>query len=278
MSQRLISAGTDEVVGAMPVPQGGIVEQIDLSVKMLSPAGVALGMEKVVLYGMDVYVMPQPDPDSVLAYDTAWDRFVPKEDPLTVDLNLDTTGGDSSTTVVFGGGIDINALYDMTGLAPRRIFRRRRMLSFADIGSVVGSQAVDTWTPSEAFTATIKSRVRVSQPSYVLIGVSSPSLALTSTTVWTPPVAESEWAILQYMEKFLEDAFVASLGMTETGAEEPYDTAQAYIGRLLEDVIFEETTDAFHPQVWNVFTASTYQLSVPGRIDMGRRTLTSDMG
>lgn len=278
LSQRLVAAFTDEVVGAMPIPQGGSVTQIDLDFKLISPAGVALGMEKCVMYGIDVYVVPIPDPDSSITFESAWDRFVPKEDVITVGLNLDTTTEDASPVFVEGGSVDINALFDMTGLAPKRIFRRRRMLSFADIGSVVGAQAVDTWTPSESFHTTIKRNVRVNQPSYVLVGFSSPGLAGTTTTVWPPPASEAEWAILQYMEKFLEDAFVMSLGMIETGAESPYEEAELFIGRLLEDAILEETAGAFHPQIWNVFCRSTYQLTVPGRLNMGNKVLTADMG
>jgi len=277
MSQVVVAANTDKVVGAHPLPQGGSIDQIDIIMKCTSPSGAALPMGKVVMYGVDVYVVPQPDPDSSITYDQAWNRFVPKDDAPGTILNLDTTVADA-TPVMVQGQLDINAMFNMTGLAPKRIFRRRRMLSFADLGPTVGSQAVDTWTPAEAWNSTINRRVRVNQPSYVLIGFSSPPLTQTSVNIWVPPVGTSEWAILQYMEKFLEDAFVSSLAMIDAGAESPYDTAEEYIQRLLEDIILEETTDAFHPQSWTVHTQSTFQVTVPGRLNLGRKVLTSDMG
>lgn len=276
LSQITVPIGEDEVISAYPIPQNGRLNQVNLDIRLIGGVGVALGMEKVVLYGIDGYVVPVTDPDATLPYDTAWDRFVPKDDAVGVSLNLDTLVPDTSP-VYEEGHVDINAMFDMVGLAPREIFRRRRMLSFADMGPTVGSQAVDTWTPGESFQTVVKQRVRVNQPSYVLFGLSSPALTATSTSIWVPPVGAQQWAILQYMEKFLEDAFIQSLEMVETGAETPYVESESYIQRMLEDIIFETTADAFHPQQWNVFTASTFNVTVPGRLSVGR-TLTSEGG
>lgn len=276
LSQVLINVGVDEVVAAYPLPQHGILNQINLDMRVIGPAGVALGVEKVCLYGVDGYVVTNIDPDSTITYALAWDRFVEKDDVRTTSVNIDTTTPDTSP-VFEVGHVDVSGIFNMTANAPRQIFRRRRMLSFADLGPTIGSAGIDTWNPAEAFQTVIKQRVRVSNYSYIMIGVSSPALTVTSTSIWVPPAGPSEWAMLQYMEKFLEDAFIQALEMVETGAESPYDLAENYIERLLEDTIFEVTADAFHPQIWNVFTASTFNITVPGRLNVGR-TLTSEGG
>lgn len=276
MSQVICVAATDRVVGAYPLPQGGVLSQIDLGMKLVGPVGEALAITKAVMYGVDIYIVPVIDPDATLTYELAWDRFVPKDEVAGTNIDIDTTAADVSP-VFEQGGIDINAVFNMTGLAPRRIFRRRKLVGFGDGVPTVGAAAADTWNPSDVFQTVIKQRVRVNQPSYVLIGLSSPALTVTSTSIWVPPTGEQEWAMLQYMQTFLERAFIGSLGFVETGAETPYVETELYIERMLEDVIFEETADAFHPINWVAHTQSTFQISVPGELQQ-RGVLTSDNG
>lgn len=275
MRQLSVAAGTDAVMAAVPIPQGGSINQIHLDMRMMTPAAGALSILKVVMYGIDIYVVPQPDPDTVLDYNSAWDRFVPKDSNIGGDLTLDTTATDGSPTHE-PGQIAVEQLFDMIGLAPKRLFKRRRMISFADIGPVVGGGAIlDTYNPAEAFQTVINQGARVNQPSYCMIGFSSPDLIETTTTIWTPPDGEHEWAILQYMEKFMEDAFIKALELIEAGAESPYEEVEIFIEELLEHPMIESVADSYHPTAWTVFCNATFNISVPGRLPTGR-TLTSD--
>lgn len=277
ISHRNVTVDTDKVIGAIPLPQGGVLEQINLDCRVIAAPGAAIATTSVVMYGVDAFVIPVVDPDATIPYETAYDQLVPKQDRAnngSSDFDLDTVAVDTDPTFE-PGKITLENIWDMNGLAPRRIFQRRRMLAFSDIGPVVGGgTAVDDWTPGESFQTVIKQKVRVSQPSYVIVAFSSPALDTTSTTIWVPPVGEAQWAILQYMEKFLEDAFVASLGMVEAGAESPYEDSESYIFRMLEDTILEDTAAAFLPTVWDVFTQATFQLRVPGRLNMGSKVLS----
>lgn len=275
ISHQLVAADKDVVVAAIPLPQGGILTRIDIIQKVIASPGSLLAINKCVMYGMDGYVVPVIDPDTATTYDTAYDRLVPKANKGE-DIDLDTTTVDAKPTFE-PGSVQVNQLFQMTGLAPRRIFKRRKLLSFADIGPVVGGgTAVDDWTPAEAWKSTVNARVRVDKPSFVIFAFSNPALDNTQAGAWVPPVGEAEWGILQYLEKFLEDAFVRVLGLVETGAESPYEEAEAYIERLLADKLFEKTADAFHPQSFDVFTQATFQISVPGRLNMGNRVIKSD--
>lgn len=278
LSHTLVAIDTDRVIAAFPLPQGGRLNQVNLDCRIIGDdlTGGVVNIEEVTMYGIDGYVIPNIDPDSVITYELAWDRFVPKDAAGGAVIDLDTTATDTDPTFEVGK-VDISGIFNMTSLAPKQIFRRRRMISFADIGPTIGGQAANTWVPAEAFQTVVKQKVSVNQPSYILFGFSSPALDLTSATPWVPPAGEWEWAILQYMEKFLEDAFISAIGLVETGAETPYVETELYIERLLEDIIFEETADAFHPQPWNVFCASTFNISVPGRLNLSR-TLTSEGG
>jgi len=92
LSQITVPIGEDEVISAYPIPQNGRLNQVNLDIRLIGGVGVALGMEKVVLYGIDGYVVPVTDPDATLPYDTAWDRFVPKDDAVGVSLNFGYIG------------------------------------------------------------------------------------------------------------------------------------------------------------------------------------------
>ena len=259
--QENIGPGLDRVVAAYPLPIGGTLNSVHLQMDLMAAAGEALSVSKMVIYGVSAYVVPVADPDANLSFDGAWDSLVPKDEQHGQELDLDTVGSD--TTAEFElGEIDLANLFDMVGLAPRQIFRRRKFLSVAQ-GTFIGGTAVDTWFAADYFATQIKRPVRVSMPSYILVGVSSPDLTRTGA-IWTGP-NEDEWAMLQYLDLFIEQMFMASLGLIEAGAETPYEEAETFISELLEDTVYEATADAFHPTTWTAFCKSTFDITVPGR-------------
>lgn len=261
LSQRVVAGNTDKVIAACPIPAGGTLNSIWMEVHAISDAGVS--QLRMAMYGITGYVLPVPDPDSGLSYDEAWDQLVPKDEAHLANLDMDTAT-DDVTPEFEPGEIDLNNLFDMVGLTPRQIFRRRKYITTANSLLPVGGTLVDTYRPVDFFTTKVKKPVRCSMASYGVLGFSSPATSSTTTGLWAAP-GENQWAILQYMDIFIEQMFIASLGLIEAGAESPYEEAELFISELLEDLVFEEDANSFDVQAWTVYCRATFDITVPGR-------------
>ncbi len=263
LSSAAVAANTDQVVGAVPIPPGGKLLKVNLEQAVISPVLAALPINKAVMYGCSGWVVPMVDPDAAQSYNNAWDTLVPKEQDAT-NLALDLDSGTTVTTPESEPGMmDANALFEANVMMPKKFFGRERLLTYAGTGPVVGAAAVDTWTPGEQYVTKMSPNIYCQMHSYGLMGFSSPALSSTGSTIWAVPT-EQEWSILQYLEKFLDMMLVDAIGLTETGAETPYEEANQFIAELLEDFVFETTADDFHPQTWTVFTKSTWDIMTPG--------------
>lgn len=263
LSQRRCPIGADVIVGAFPIPRGGTLNSLFLDFHCTALDGGAFKAEEMAMYSLSAYVVPVPDPDAGLGYEVAWDQMIPKDSAALTEIDLDTQTSTDTNPENEPGEPDLENLFDMVGLNPRKIFGRKSFLSYATSMGPVGGTDLQNWLPADHFTSTINRKVRCSMYSYVLVGMSSPFTTSTAG-IWDAPV-ETEWAMLQYIDIFIEQMFIASLGLEETGAESPYEEAEIFITELLEDTIFEETANSFKPLIWNAFTRTTFDVSVPGR-------------
>lgn len=270
LAQRSVVPPADLTIAAAPIPAGGVLNSIFLEAHVI--AGAAISQLRMGMYGISGYVIPVPDQDAALDYETAWDQLVPKDEPHLTELDSDTGTPDTSPEFE-PGGIDINNLFDMVGLSPRQIFRRRKYITTANSLLPVGGTLVDTYRPTDYFTTKIKKPTRCAMASYAILALSSPATTLTVTGVWQVPT-EDDWAILQFMDIFIEQMFMASLGLIEAGAESPYEEAESFISELLEDSVLEQVANSFDPVTWTVFSRATFDITVPGRPQL--KTLSSE--
>lgn len=268
-----IPGGTDEVVIGFPLPAGGVLNNVHMEWHIIGPEDVVLNHAG--MYGIGGYVVPVVDPDAALSYDTIWDNLIPKDTAQAAGaLDLDTAAADA-TPEFEPGEPRWSGIFDLTSLAPKEIFRRRKLLSIASaqFGHQVIVSASDTWVPTDYFNTKVGQKVRVKSPSMVLFGFSSPTLDAVSTSQKTAPT-ENEWTLLQYVEVAMEQMFFQLIGLVEAGAETPYVESAAFIARLLEDVIFEETAAFIDTMQWQVYCKATFDISVPGTISQA--TLSSE--
>lgn len=263
MSQRIIPAGSDEVIAAYPLPSGGQLNNVHMNVHVVGAEGFPY--LQAVMYGLSGFVVPIMDPDVSINYQNVWDQLIPKDaDQSAGSFDLDTIAVDTTPEFEMGEA-DWNGVFDLTAMAPKEIYRRRRLLSVVD-GAVAYepvAAAADTWTPGEHITGKVGRKVRVNTPSAVMFGFSSPSLDETTTTEPLIPL-EQEWFMLQYLDQTLQNAFMSIVGMTEAGAESPYEESAAFLAKLIEDDVFEEVAGSFAAQSWTVFTQMTFDITVPG--------------
>lgn len=219
------------------------------------------------MYGVEGFVLPVLDPDSQASYQTIWDQLVPK-DSDTDTIDLDTAGADS--TPAFEPGESAMAEVLNVGLQPERVYKRAKLITFASAPKWQEEAGVLEYAPSDTFTIRVKRRIHVNQPSIIVFGLSSPDL--TDTVNAEPLILEeTEWPRVQYMEMTLEQALIKFMGLTEAGAETPWEEAAALLRKHLEPDLFEETAGAWGQMTWSVFVDAVIDHSVEGT--MGKLTL-----
>lgn len=272
-TQHDIEAGSDQVIHGFPLPAGGRLNNVFMEEHIIGPEGQSiLG---ALAYGVTGFVVPVPDPDDGSNYDTLWDNLIPKDVAAASGaFDLDTEALDTTSEVEFGLP-DLSGLFEVASLAPHEIFRRRKFLSLAtsSIGYTTVDAGADLFTPTDYFRSKVAKGVSVRSPSVVLFGFSSPAFDVSQASPETIPT-EPQWILLQYMEQALEQMFIDLIGLTETGAESPYEESTAFIADLLEAAIMEDNSGAFTAVTWRVFSNATYDISVPGRVTLG--TISSE--
>jgi len=215
------------------------------------------------MYAVEAWVLPVQDPDLADSLLDIWNLLVPK-DTDTQTLDLDTASLD--TTPMFEPGeMDWSQLYQV-GLRPERLYHRHKIVT---INNTHGMRWIDATTPFEtrwqlgdSFDFSIGS-FRVEQPSVLIVAGSTPALDDTSTVI-PKALAEADW--LQV--KFLEDTLLAALkdltGLTEPGAETPWEEATDILQEYLDPDIFEEDAGAWVNDSVNFFGEAHFDVSLTG--------------
>lgn len=269
-SQVVIGGSSDRVTLDYPLPAACKLGRVNLEMWMTS--GVR-DVDHMSMYGYSGFVLPVLDPDAQLSVDVLWDNLVPKDaDEVAGVFDIDTVATD--TTEEFEPGQpDWGAVFKMTANRPEEIFRRRKMIHFSErpIGFQAGTP--DKYIPSDHFKSGLTPMVTASLHSHVVFGFSSPTMDQTTTTV-PVTLAETEWVMMTFIEDFLKDAMKSLIGLIETGAESPYAEAAAFVARLIEKTLFEETATSFATISYRTFNRGTFIVSVPGEIAVG--VLTSE--
>lgn len=260
-------SGGDDVVLAFDLPAQSILRGFEADLHII---GTSLALEREKALGMAVaaYVIELDDPDTADTYDDIWDRFVVNyTDVDTIDLD---TVGTTDTAFWEPGEADFETLFHM-GDQPKRLFMRRRMLTFADPGNAgYRFQPSETpfepqWFPAERMRVASRENVYIRKPSVCLIGIAQPAYDDTATT--RTHLTENEWGQVQYMESTLERSLVDQLNIVEAGAEVPWENSSALMRKHMAPNVFEATAGAFITGDWNVFATMQFQHTVPGSMD-----------
>lgn len=269
--QSTIAAGTDQVIAEFPIPAGGRLNNINLEVHVLGPDERTADFMQI--YGIAGFVVPILDPDAQVSLDTIWDQLIPKDlDAGSGVFDIDT-GATDATPEYELGELDLSAVFELTSIGPREIFRRQKRLSMAvnPAGYAQIDSVPDKYKPNDYFTTKISKGVSVSAPSYVLIGFSSPDLTQTTAT-FPVTISEKEWIQYQYLEQAVENMLMFVAGLVEAGSETPYTEASDLVAKLLEADVFEEDAGFFDPVTFTVFCFATFDVTVPDRMQLGTLT------
>jgi len=135
---------------------------------------------------------------------------------------------------------------------------------------------VFNYIPVDKFSISRQGNKRADSNSMLAFSLSSPANdALTTETKIFPNfggTARSEWIWLRMLDQVLEHAIVEMLGLTETGAEDPYEK----LLDLLEFLISSANSmdgGQFADVLWEVSMVGTMDFYTPGKM---RIRLASD--
>lgn len=270
-SQRTVAPGTDVAAFGLSLPSDSVVN--DIRVKMMF-SGTDMNFGTTVAYAVEMWILPILDPDAANDYDDIMDALVPKDtDVQTIDLD---TGAADTSPFWEPGEADWSKLLDI-GLRPRRLYHKHEWKTIASPGGFL-RQDTETpfnniWLPTGEMTIRVKRRLRVSQPSVLVLAVGSPSLDDTTITPHGH-LLENEWGRVKYAGDMLKQAHMDLIGLTEAGAETPWEEATDLLQKHLMPDMVEITAGSYATQTWTVVTEAVIDHSVKGELGVGTISIT----
>lgn len=273
MASIQLVVGADTVIFGMSIPSDSVITSMKGEVHFI---GEEINWKKACLYGLDGYIISVEDPDSPFAYDTFWDRFVPKaigwgEGGMDLDNNTQNT-----LSFYEPGEATVEDIMDL-GDQPERVFKHRGMRTVVNNPAGYNFVASDasTFFPVAAVPINVTKKYRIAQrESVLLFGAASPLLT-DVTTSQKSSVGEETWAYLKYAADYLSDAFLSLIGDIEAGAESPYINILDDIEEELLPAIIEATAGDFDDMVYQIFGKLNVQATVVGRINTSSLSLAS---
>lgn len=266
-TSQTVDPNTDSVVFGIQIPSDS--EFQGLWGKLHGITEGDIDVHNAVWCGMSMYMAAHADPDDLTSFETLWDEIVPKDNlEVPGSFNLDQATADTSPDFNLGEP-DIQMLFDM-GQPPIKLWERQELISFASspTGHTVVSADMDDYWPTFVWDRIrVRRQVKTTVPTLMMAGFSSPDTPAQTTTL--PVVTENAYQIIKYMKSMLEYAWVEWMGLTEAGAESPFENIAGIIVGYLEPAAFIEVAarmPAIGWQVWGQFRA---QIKVPGELSIG---------
>ena len=259
---RPITAGSDGVLFGIWLPPGSGVHRVSGTCGV--EADNILVAQQMCLGSVEGWVFNVDDLDNLATMDTEFDIHVPKDNGVQ-DLDLDAATADPKPFYE-PGEIAWEFLFPI-GRQPERVFQKRWM-SYMGHNNAMVNQDPETPFGFQFIAGTtfgLNARgFRVDDPSLLVFGLASPDTLQTSSTKAIEAIAERDWGRLRYIDHILEQAMVSLLGITESGAETPWDEAVLLLEEVLDPPVFETGAGNIVPVTWRCYGEAIIDFSVEG--------------
>lgn len=265
--QVLVEAGVDKVIWAISLPQDALIRNVRGKVDLIGTSDFSFILGT--FYGLEMYVLPVFDPDATNVIQTLFDQLVPKDTAVQA-IDLDT-GATDATPFFEPGEVNWAEVLDI-GVRPEKMYSRYKMLN-ATNALFMGR---DPETPfslemrlGDSVEVQVAKTYRVKQPSVVALAIATPVLDQTADDVLTlHALEEDEWGRIKYAELMLEHAMIDLLGLTESGAETPWEEATDLLQEYLEPPMTEDTSGNWTSAQFNTYHDFKMDIWVPGRVSV----------
>ena len=268
LGQVTVASGVDHVAIGVDLPDQSTLKRVWLECELKLQDDVSV--ETTFPYTVAGFVLPHPDPDDGVSFDTLWDTWVPKdEDPAIGGVDMDTLAADTNALAEYGEA-NWESILGLGKKVPE-IWRRDHIMTYANtngMGFTTGTPP--TYLPAMTYKASLSPNMRVDEPSVVVFGAGVPDFAETTTTDRVT-LSEDGYYEIKYAEDTLKNAAIALIGRTEAGAaDSPYEDAMNTIMAFMEDQILEKTAGWFdNGYTLNVMYKATFEIVVPGELNVG---------
>lgn len=263
------SPGIDSVLFGISLPSDSVIHGISMGGGCtVDPASTELATNVVTEYAIEAWMLPIDDPDAAADFDDVWDTLVPKDtDVQTLDLDAET----ADTQIFYEPGeVDWQSVFDV-GIRPHRLWHHHKTLF---VGNTKGVKFVEPdtpfepkWQPADTFGYQMRKPLRIKQPSVLLFGVGVPAGDDTTSTVELP-LQENEWPRVKYLGDTLILALHEVLGLTEAGAETPWEEAADLLQRHLDPDVMELDAGFYLATLLRFFGEMIVDHSVVGSLDI----------
>ncbi len=263
-----VASGSDYVMFGFPLPAGAMVHQSWMEISTVIPA---VDVDIATVHNVMGYILPVLDLDAGLSQNQMWDNQIPKDSPDDTEGGVDIDYGAADLAPIIELGDVHNESIINLGVQPRKIFKREVMGTFAKTPVAFEVDGIsagnDSFSSTDHFSVHMTRKLRVSVPSWMLIGIGVADGADVGTTNFIVDTA-AEWAQLQYMRIALEDAFKAMISVSQVAGDDPYNQALILIHNYLEEAfnsnagMFDST--GYTLQAWGKMTA---HISMDGDFD-----------
>lgn len=259
VSSREVAANTDEVIAYCAMPTGSKLNNVWIESAITT--GSLQSVIQGYFYGVSGFVVNLDDPDGSYTWDQIWDGSV-RKDVTTAVAGIADIDSPANTEPEFDIGlVDLDSIMGLGAEDDTQIFQRRKMVTWA--GNPVGGNGSTSYIPTDYFKTHIKGGPRVTKPSGVLFGLSSPEMAETTTGSNIPN--ELQWLVLQFIDMFLEDMFKWNIGLGTETSGHPYQMGSDTIAQFLESAMWEPSGQAnLHASSWSVNSKITFDITIPG--------------
>ncbi len=266
-----VGANADTVVADCPLPAGSRMNNAWLEMHILGPEDSSA--RNLHVYALSGYVIPVLDPDTPSSVHDLWDEIVPKAADIGSNVfDMDTATPDTGADYEIGE-MDFQEMFKLGVANIRQFYKRVHRISAARAATGYTVAAPDTYLPADFVKSRISKGIKVNQPSVAMMGVSSPDLTDTTTVVPTT-YSETNWIKLQYIDQTVEQMLDYLIGLTSEGTgTSPYDEAATLVAEYVAPDYYEQSAGRFLPVTWEVFTFMTFDVTIPGRLEL--RVLTS---
>lgn len=266
---RFIAGGSDQVVGHVGLPAMGKLLNVWGAVDIWQPAAVPI--TDLQAYAIRGAILDIGDTDNAITVDGLWDAIMPKDQPLgstaaTQQIDFERTTASTPEFDDFGE-VDVFAIWGVKSPATE-IWDASGVLTYASSPSGFDIGAPITYHPRAAFNTRVKRKYQVDSHSYGMFAVGNPDIAGETATI-PVVVNDEEWFMLGFLEYVLEQAWVQIIGLTEAGAESPYDLLTQFIERMVEPQVVLETSLDFATDELMAYGQHTWEIQVPGRPSFG---------
>lgn len=264
------AAGTDQGLASFPIPDDSNLVQQQGEFKLVTATTV--DVTDGAIYGVQAWLLITDDQADFADHDALWDSFVPK--PVAGgSAALDIGQGADTTAAQEPGQVSITQIFNQEILSPERIFSREKLITLPDspIGFIPES-VPPTFFPSDRFSINSNRNYHAGGGDMGLVyGISSPDLAGVSSgddDIMDPVISiTGGFYVMKHLQEFIDKALVDLVGISEAGAETPYEDIMIWLIGMLERSGERSGAGAFTALTWNAIGKLTCGIKVPGTFD-----------